>query len=182
MTAPPPTPTQQRQRRLRRLLRTLPRQSNLGRYPFLKYFAASARRLPFLWSYRPEHVRPALYAGSILTLLPLMGVQMVLALALCILFRANLPIAAGLQLISNPLTAAPLYGLTFAVGSPLASTLLPHSHALLFVPVSLGLGASVLGLALAMSLHLTWALTCRRRADRRARVNRASTSAAATLR
>lgn len=152
-----------RLRRVRRLMRPLPRRSNLGRYPILKYFAGPARRMPFLWSYRPEHVRPALYIGSILTLLPLIGVQLVLALAACVLLRGNLPITAALQLISNPLTAAPLYGLTYAVGAPFTEWLLPAAGAAWRIPTALGLGAVLLGLVLAGAIHLVWELSRRRR-------------------
>lgn len=154
---------QARRRRVRRLMRPLPRRGNLARYPILKYFAGPARRMPFLWSYRPEHVRPALYIGSILTLLPLLGVQLVLALGACMLLRGNLPIAAALQMVSNPLTAAPLYGLTYAVGSPIVTWLMPAAGAAVRVPTALGAGALALGLVLAGSIHLVWEVARHRR-------------------
>ncbi len=153
----------ERRRRVRRLMRPLPRRSNLARYPILKYFAGPARRMPFLWSYRPEHVRPALYIGSILTLLPLIGAQLVLALAACVVLRGNLPIAAALQFISNPLTAAPLYGLTYAVGAPFTHWLLPGAGAAWRIPTALGVGAVLLGLLLAGSIHMAWEISRRRR-------------------
>lgn len=173
---------QARRRRLRKLMRPLPRRSNLARYPILKYFAGPARRLPFLWSYRPEHVRPSLYIGSILTLLPLIGVQLFLVFVACVFLRGNLPIAAALQFISNPLTAAPLYGLTYAVGLPIAQWIAPGAEAAVRIPTSLGFGAVVLGLVMAAGIHLAWELTRRRRLRERAllvarrRQNRAPTS------
>lgn len=166
---------QARRRRVRRLMRPLPRRGNLARYPILKYFAGPARRMPFLWSYRPEHVRPALYIGSILTLLPLLGVQLVLALGACMLLRGNLPIAAALQMVSNPLTAAPLYGLTYAVGSPIATWLMPTAGAAVRVPTALGAGALALGLLLAGAIHLVWEIA-RRRRQREAQALRAHRS------
>lgn len=153
----------ERRRRVRRLMKPLPRRSNLARYPVLKYFAGPARRMPFLWSYRPEHVRPALYVGSVLTLLPLIGAQLVLALGACILLRGNLPIAAALQFISNPLTAAPLYALTYAAGAPFANLLLPSAGAAWRIPTALSIGALLLGLLLAGSIHLFWEISRRRR-------------------
>lgn len=171
MGHPPATPApddlasrmQARRRRLRRLMRPLPRRSNLSRYPILKYFAGPARRLPFLWSYRPEHVRPALYVGSILTLMPLIGLQLFLVFLACVFLRGNLPIAAALQFISNPLTAAPLYGLTYAVGAPITYWIAPGAEAALRIPTALGFGAVVLGLVMAACIHLAWELTRRRR-------------------
>lgn len=190
MGHPPATPAaddlasrmQARRRRLRRLMRPLPRRSNLSRYPILKYFAGPARRLPFLWSYRPEHVRPALYVGSILTLMPLIGLQLFLVFLACVLLRGNLPVAAALQFISNPLTAAPLYGLTYAVGAPITHWIAPGAEAALRIPTALGFGAVVLGLVMAACIHLAWELTRRRRLRERTALaasrtqNRAPTS------
>lgn len=103
-------------RRLKRFLRPLPRRTNVHRYPFLKWFAQSARKKAFLWSFRPEAVSPALILGSILTFLPLYGVQIPIALALALALHANLPLFVGLQLVTNPLTVAPIYFINFQVG------------------------------------------------------------------
>jgi len=105
-----------RRRRVKLLLRYLPRRTNMHRYPFLKFFANSARKRPYLWSFNRKSVIPALYAGFILTFMPLYGVQIPLALGLAIIFRANLMILVGLQLISNPFTIVPIYLLDFWIG------------------------------------------------------------------
>ncbi len=103
-------------RRLKKWLRPLPRRSNVHRYPFLKYFAHIARKRSELWSIRPPHVIRALYAGTILTTLPLQGVQIPLALICALLCRANLPILVGLQFISNAFTLPPIYAADYYVG------------------------------------------------------------------
>lgn len=167
---------QQRKRRLRRLLRTLPRRANIARYPVLKWFAATARRSWFLWSFKSGPLRRAIYFGSVLALMPLMGIQLPLSLLLCLLVRANLPVCAALQLITNPLTAVPLYGMTYLVGhwiiyhlsgspgayDPAAALALAQSGDLLSaagdVVGSLVLGAVVVGLAVGLVVDLGWRL------------------------
>jgi uncharacterized protein (DUF2062 family) len=61
-------------------------------------------------------VVPAIYAGCILSLLPIYGIQLPLALALSFLLRANLPILATLQFITNPVTALPAYFTAYQIG------------------------------------------------------------------
>ena len=103
-------------RRVKRWLRPLPRRATIHRYPILKFFAESARKRSFIWSFRVENAVPAIYAGCILTLLPLYGIQIPLAVLLAVLLRANLPILAGLQVVSNPITAVPIWVADFTVG------------------------------------------------------------------
>lgn len=102
--------------RTKRFLRKLPRRTNIHRYPVLKWFAASALKRSYLWSFRVPAVTPALYAGFILAFLPLYGVQMVLSFVLSLIFRANLAIVVGLQFITNPLTVIPIYYTAFQIG------------------------------------------------------------------
>jgi uncharacterized protein len=103
-------------RRIKWWLRLMPRRANLHRYPVLKFFASSARGRPYLWSFRVEHAIPAIYAGCILTLMPLYGIQILLALVLAILLRANLPILVGLQVVSNPITVFPILLSAYQMG------------------------------------------------------------------
>ncbi len=98
------------------LLRPLPRRAMLHRYPFLKRFAAMARRRSYLWSFRSRDVVPALYAGWVLTCVPLYGVQVASAFVLALVLRANLPVLVGLQLISNPLTVPVIYTTAYFTG------------------------------------------------------------------
>ncbi len=103
-------------RRVKRWLRPLPRRTNIHRYPILKWFSDAARKRIYVWSFRSENAVPAIYAGSILTLMPVYGIQIPTALVLALLLRANLPILVGLQMVSNPLTAVPLWLADYQVG------------------------------------------------------------------
>jgi uncharacterized protein (DUF2062 family) len=103
-------------RRVKRWLRPLPRRTNVHRYPILKFFAEKARKRVYIWSFRVEHAVPAIYAGCILTLLPLYGLQIVGALILALLLRANLPILVGLQIVSNPITVFPIWFSAYQIG------------------------------------------------------------------
>lgn len=103
-------------RRLKRWLRPLPRRATVHRYPVLSWFAKAARKRIYLWSFRPEQAVPALRVGCILTLLPIYGLQIPLALLLAFLMRANLPILAGLQLITNPFTVLPIWFALYQIG------------------------------------------------------------------
>jgi uncharacterized protein (DUF2062 family) len=112
-----------RMRRIRRLLRPLPRRATIARYPVLKWFTATARKSWFLWSFKRGPLLRAIYFGSVLALLPLFGVQLPASVALCLLARANLPVCAALQFITNPLTLVPVYGFTYWVGDLLLRSL-----------------------------------------------------------
>lgn len=103
-------------RRTKRMLRYAPRRAVFHRYPMIGRFAALARRRAHLWSFKPKHVRPALYFGTILSLWPVMGIQLPLALLVSLFVRCNLMVTGGLQFITNPFTAAPIYYGTYRVG------------------------------------------------------------------
>ncbi len=102
--------------RTKRLLRWLPRRANMHKYPVLRPFAESARKRHYLWSFRAKPVVIALYVGSILTFLPLYGVQMLLSVIAAFLFRANLPVLFGLQFVTNPFTILPVYFAAYQIG------------------------------------------------------------------
>jgi hypothetical protein len=164
----------ERLRRMRRLLRALPRRANLGRYPVIKWFGAAARERPWLWTFARGPVLRAIYFGSVLSLLPLMGVQLPLAFVLALVARCNFPLAAALQLITNPLSAVPIYGTTYLIGhwithrlgggsgeyDPAAAlALIEHGDfagAAGDVLLSLTIGGIVAGLALGVVVDLGW--------------------------
>ena len=102
--------------RVKRLLRRMPRRATMHRFPVLKWFSNSARKRSYLWCFRVKAVIPALYAGCILTFLPIYGIQVPLSIALAFLLRANLPVLVSLQLVSNPLTILPLYFSCYQIG------------------------------------------------------------------
>lgn len=103
-------------RRVKKWLRPLPRRATLHRYPILKIFADSARKRIYLWSFRVDNVVPAIYAGCILTLMPLYGFQILGAFLLALWLRANLPILVGLQVVSNPITVFPIWFSAYQIG------------------------------------------------------------------
>lgn len=96
-------------RRVKRWLRPLPRKATIHRYPVLGWFAETARKRSYLWSFRREDVVPAIYVGCILSMLPIYGIQVPLAFLFSMVFRCNLMIMVATQFITNPLTAGPLY-------------------------------------------------------------------------
>jgi uncharacterized protein (DUF2062 family) len=102
--------------RVKRILRMMPRRTNVHRIPILKWFAHAARKRSYLWSFRIRTVVPALYAGCILSLLPIYGIQLPLAVLFSFVLRANLPLLTTLQFITNPLTVLPAYYTAYQVG------------------------------------------------------------------
>jgi len=105
-----------RLRRLKQFLRYMPRRAVFHKYPLIGRFAAAARQRAYLWSFKTANLRPSFYAGSILSLLPVMGMQLPLAFLLCLLLRGNFMVMGGLQFITNPFTAAPIYYATHQLG------------------------------------------------------------------
>ncbi|PZO08035.1 MAG: hypothetical protein DCF27_09740 [Lysobacteraceae bacterium] len=142
-----------RRRRLRRWLRPLPRRANVSRYPVIKWFAEAARKRPYLWSFKRPQVMASLYAGSVLAMMPVYGLQVAIALALAVLVRGNLTVIVGLQMITNPLTLGPIYYGTHALGQFViervgfgggATGWGSHVNALVLGGILAGLGLSLL--------------------------------------
>ena len=149
-----------RRKRLRRWLRPLPRRANVARYPVIKWFAEAARRRPYLWSFKRPQVIASLYAGSVLAMMPVYGLQLALGLALAILVRGNLTVMIALQMVTNPLTLGPIYLGTHALGRWLiglagygegAGAMGSYVNALV-------VGGVVAGLGLALACDLAWRL------------------------
>lgn len=119
-----------------------------------------ADRAHWLFSYRRGPVLSAIYTGSILSMLPLVGVQLVLAFLACVFLRGNFTVSAALQLISNPLTVVPLYGGAYATGTALLSAagLVPADKGVDDYLVATCIGGVVFGLVLAVTLHalISW--------------------------
>lgn len=102
--------------RVKRVLRWMPRRATVHKYPVLKWFGEAARKRSYLWCFRLRAALPAIYAGCILSLLPLYGIQLPIAVALAFLLRANLPIVFSAQFITNPFTALPVYFACYQTG------------------------------------------------------------------
>jgi uncharacterized protein (DUF2062 family) len=114
-----PPPHHEARRRARFFLQFMPRRAVFHKYPLVGRFADAARKRSYLWSFKRVHLRPAFYGGSILALLPLMGVQLPLALILSFILRANFMVLGGLQFLTTPFTAAPIYYATHQLGRTL---------------------------------------------------------------
>jgi uncharacterized protein len=99
----------------KRFLRLMPRRANIHKYPGLKWAKDHARKRMYLWSFRYREVAPALFLGTILSFLPIIG-QIPIAVALAFFLRANLPIFVALQFITNWLTVVPLYYICYEIG------------------------------------------------------------------
>ncbi len=147
-------------RRTKQLLRPLPRKATLHRYPVIKWFAAAARKQPALWSFRVKSVSPAIYAGCIIALLPIYGIQIPLACLAAFLFRMNLPVAAALQLITNPLTVIFIYPFNYLVGKAMIDFWgLGQVDSMIGAKAySLALGGIIVGLVIALILDLSYRL------------------------
>ena len=85
-----------RRKRLRRVLRALPRRANIGRYPVIRRFADAAKARPYLWSFKREHLWPALYIGSVLAFMPTYGLQVFIAVLAAMVVRANLTVIVAM--------------------------------------------------------------------------------------
>ncbi len=145
-------------RRAKQFLRPLPRKATLHRWPILKWFAKTARKRPFLWSFRVREVSVALYAGLIIAFQPIVGLQFILALAAAIVLRANLPVIMGTQLITNVATMLVIYPILGVVGHFLIELLgleMPVSD-IGYKAFSIMLGGIVVALALAFTLDMIY--------------------------
>jgi len=116
-----PSPTDHRRRiraiwRIRYLLKWMPRKRSISRYPVLGKFGAYLKKRNYLWCFKEDRVGPAILLGSIVAFLPIFGIQLITVMAIAIILKVNLPVIAGLQFISNPLTLAPIYLANYKVG------------------------------------------------------------------
>ena len=92
-------------RRLKKIMRPLPRRSNIHRYPVLKWFSNIAYQRSYLWSFRSREMIWALFIGMWVAMLPIVSIQMIVVFLIALIIRANLPVIVALQWISNPLWA-----------------------------------------------------------------------------
>jgi uncharacterized protein len=69
-----------------------------------------------LWAFRRDGVARGWFIGSLVGATPLLGVQLLLALPLALLWRANLLVVIALVFTTNPFTAGLFYPFAFLVG------------------------------------------------------------------
>ncbi len=94
----------------------MPRRARFHTYPVVGRFASFARKRSYLWSFRYLELRPSFYAGTIVALMPALGVQLPVAFALSLFLRTNFMVMGGLQFITTPVTAVPVYYGTYKLG------------------------------------------------------------------
>lgn len=101
---------------IKKLLRPLPRRSNIHRYPLLKYFSGTARKRSYIWEFRRRNVIAAIWIGWFVALVPMYGLQMLAAFILCIYLKGNCLIAMALQWTTNPFTIPPILYVQYKIG------------------------------------------------------------------
>lgn len=135
--------------RFRKWLRYLPRRSNVSRYPLIRYFAEEARRRPYLWAFRTAEVRRAIYIGTVISFLPIYGLQALLAFWAAMVFRANLGVSLAVQFLTPP-----FYYLGYLVGAFLLRKIPGGGSVPGFTAIALTLGGFLVGIAFAALLDV----------------------------
>lgn len=149
--------------RTRRFLKRLPHRSNVTRYPLIKYWGKSARERSYLWSWKRGNLIRSYYVGWIVTLLPLAGVQILIATALAVIFKANLTVAAALQLVSNPLTMAPILVMNYTIGKGMLGAVgIATADPVSGAAAAVTLGGLLTGVSLGALSHLAHGLLASR--------------------
>ena len=102
---------------LKKWLKFLPTRAKLRKSFVFKRFGRNfLEKHPELFSFSYDSMKLAYYAGWILTFLPVMGIQITLAILLAIFLRCNVMILVALQMISNPFTVGFLWGIEYKIG------------------------------------------------------------------
>lgn len=161
-------------RRAKQLLRPLPRRATLHRWPVLKWFAKAARKSPYLWRFGEREVRVAIYVGSIIAFLPIFGAQFIIAFLVALAVRANLLVIMVMQLVTNPVTAVPIYLFTTKLGDWLINLWgLPELDAgIVRVTYNATIGGIVVGLLFGFVADLIFRFFIFRRMNRTVNVKR----------
>jgi uncharacterized protein (DUF2062 family) len=93
----------------------MPDHKTMQQHPHLQRFG---KRLtdPKLWYLNRRSIAGGAAIGMFVGFMPVLG-QMLIAAALAIFFRVNLPLATMTVWISNPLTIAPIYFFSYKLGA-----------------------------------------------------------------
>lgn len=94
--------------------RYLPTPNTITEQTSLRYFAPIFKN-GAIWHLNRRSIASAFFIGALISLIPI-PIQTIMVVLLCAPFRANLPLAFLLTLVSNPLTFAPIAYMDFTVG------------------------------------------------------------------
>ncbi|MDB2705133.1 DUF2062 domain-containing protein [Pseudomonadota bacterium] len=97
------------------LKRIMPDHKVMCEHPHLQKFGQRLTE-PKLWHLNRRSVAGGLALGLFIGFMPILG-QMVVAAAIAIFLRVNLPVSVMAVWVSNPLTIAPLYFFVYRVGA-----------------------------------------------------------------
>ena len=157
-----------------------------------RYISVFGRWLhdPSLWHLNRRSAAGAFGVGLFVAILPPVG-HMLIAAALAILLRVNLPLSVALVWVSNPLTIPPISYIAYAIGSlvmgerpkgfDLAFWIEPHNWLHVLTPFLIGsvLFGLAVGTAGYFGVQYLWRRNLRRQiAHRRARYREMAASAA----
>ncbi len=98
-----------------KLKKWLPSAEAIKNQPGLKWLSFLLHQ-PDLWHFNRRAVASGVAAGLLVAFIPL-PFQMLLAILIALLIRANIPVAAAVTWISNPFTFVPITLLIIKVGS-----------------------------------------------------------------
>lgn len=99
----------------KRLKKMLPTRDELKNHPHLKHFGDWLHH-PNLWHFNRKSVAGAVGLGLFACFLPVPG-QMAVSGTLAILLRRNVPISVAMVWLTNPLTMAPVFYITYTFGA-----------------------------------------------------------------
>ncbi len=165
--------------------RYMPHPDKVRHHPSMQWLGPMIHE-PNLWHLNRRSVSLAFFIGVFVAFVPLPG-QMVLAALAAIVVRANLPLAASLVWITNPVTMPAFFYLAYKLGtllldlqpSPFSFELSMHwvQSELVYKWKPFILGCTIMGLFFgllsAATIHTVWRIHTIRRWRKRARDRRA---------
>ena len=143
-------------RSIRKLRKHLPKEQDVEKHRYLSVFGELLKQKE-LWAFNRFSVSKGVAIGLFCAFLP-MPFEMVAAAFMCMMMRANLPLAFAGVWISNPFTWIPLYTPCYLLGSKIIGlTPIPLSEISILKLgwhyVALWLGCLIIGTILSLSSH-----------------------------